>query len=440
MIIKTLAELREADGRTLAFNPMGLGPKMRAEDSAAYQQTEIAQLDLAPNVAEGTRQSFEHLRTVFAYGVLCYEIFTLVEDHALLVIEQALRDRFIEFHQGTVTFVEKNGTEHLEPATRYQQVNAIMRAKGKWRLRLPNGQPMDFKGGMLAGLWDWARNVGLLRGQHNRGIEKALSHLRDFVAHPNGYHLDGPDSATRTLSDLAEIINQLWGVPTPGGRLYPAPLHREVIVLMWNASCTEQRVMSAEALLDTGGFPDEPWTCVVLRAFFRPLELLTDPGLHYYDSWFEVTRYPADLLWGPGTIADAAAWYAEHQPAADECDYLDRIFLIRHDGPDLYLPMRPSVSAALPEEERGGVWHAVKADYPGDAYFHVRTLVEGSGCAENEPCRQCAAESLACGPHADVLADIGYQPESSAGLPAEVTTPRSNPRSHETNSSTPGTA
>lgn len=36
--------------------------------------------------------SFDRLRTTFAYGVLYYDIFTLVNDHALLVLEQAPRD------------------------------------------------------------------------------------------------------------------------------------------------------------------------------------------------------------------------------------------------------------------------------------------------------------------------------------------------------------
>jgi hypothetical protein len=31
---------------------------------------------------------------VLGHGVLCYEMFTLVNDLALLVFEQALRDRF----------------------------------------------------------------------------------------------------------------------------------------------------------------------------------------------------------------------------------------------------------------------------------------------------------------------------------------------------------
>ena len=88
-----------------------------------------------------------HLRTVYAYGVLCYEVYTLVHDHALLVIEQALRDRFVEFHQGTVTFVDDSEVEHRVAVSRYEQVQEFLRSRrpgprrsrgrNSWRLRLP---------------------------------------------------------------------------------------------------------------------------------------------------------------------------------------------------------------------------------------------------------------------------------------------------------------
>jgi hypothetical protein len=191
VIIKTLDELRQTDDRTLRFTPMGLGlgVKMRPEDAAEYQQQVVAEFDLAPSVAEGTRQNFEHLRTVYAYGVLCYEVYTLVNDHALLVIEQALRDRFVEFHQDTVTFVDGAGTDHPVTVTRYEQVKEFLddrhsRPRRGWRLRLPDGQAIQFTGGMLNDLRRWARKVGLLRGQRTRGIERALTDLRNSVAHP----------------------------------------------------------------------------------------------------------------------------------------------------------------------------------------------------------------------------------------------------------------
>jgi len=95
--------------------------------------------------------------------------------------------------------------------------------------------------GMLFDLREWARKAGLLRGQRYRGIERAISNLRDCVAHPASYHLTTPFDAATTIGDLAEIINHLWGSETPGGQLYSAPVRRTIIVLMWNAESGEVR-------------------------------------------------------------------------------------------------------------------------------------------------------------------------------------------------------
>lgn len=220
--IKTLVQLQEPDSRTLAFTPQGLGVgvQMRAEDSARYQQECVAGLELAAAVADGTRQNFDHLRAAFAQGVLCYDIYTLVADHALLVIEQALRDRFLEWHQGTITFVDPAGVDRPKSVTDYEDVmkaigKARTRVDGKykaWKLRVGPTKTISFTG-MLTDLYAWARGVGLLRGHRNRGKEKALTRLRNLVAHPNGYHLHGPVETVRTLSDVAEIINRLWVCP-----------------------------------------------------------------------------------------------------------------------------------------------------------------------------------------------------------------------------------
>lgn len=102
MEIRPLAELRAADDLSLAFNPYGLGGRLEPEDAAEFQH-QIADCDLAAGVAAGTRDSFERLRTVFPYGVLCYDVYTLVGDQALLIYEQALRDRFMEWCAGTIT-------------------------------------------------------------------------------------------------------------------------------------------------------------------------------------------------------------------------------------------------------------------------------------------------------------------------------------------------
>ena len=428
MIIKTLDELRQVDVRTLRFTPMGLGLglQMRPEGAAEFQQQVVAQFEIAPQVAEGTRNSFEALRAAFAYGVFCYEIFTLVNDRALLVFEQALRDRFVEHHQGTVTFVDpRDSSQHPVGAVTYQQMHDVLRGNRRWRLLLDDGQTMAFNG-MLGDLRTWARRLGLLRGQRNRVIEQAIADLRNFAAHPD-YHLTDPVDAARTLSDLAEIINHLWGVPTPGGRLYPAPIRREVVAVAWNVAGTELRMALADGPPDAVD-PEEPWRCAVVRAVFRPEQHISDPGLREFDARYEVTQYPADLLWGPGSITDAAAWYAEHQPQPDECDYLDRTFVVRVDGTDLYLPMRPTVAAALPAADRSGQWYAIRADHPNDAFHHVRNLHAQVGCARNGPCRNCRAETLSVGRYQQVVAAVVDPTAPVPPLPADAATPWAHPR------------
>jgi hypothetical protein len=343
VIIKSLPELQEADERSLSFNPIGLGGRMRPQDSAEFQQQVVARHELAPAVADGTRQSFEQFRTIYAYGVLCYDIFTVIHDHALLVFEQALRDRFIDFHRGKVIFVEpRTGRKEELAANRYEQVYKFVSRHRKWKLRIGDGpETMEFNG-MLAGLREWARKMKLLRGQRNRGIERAISNLRNLVAHPTSYHLTTPVDVATTIGDLAEIINQLWGSATPGGRLYPAPVRRTIIALMWNAESGEVRSAVIEQAPngtehEPGSGDDEPddWTYVMVRGVPHDWDLL------HFDAKYETPRNPSEWLWGPGNARDAIAWLAQQQPADDEVDILDRIFLLRYHEDLLYLPLQP---------------------------------------------------------------------------------------------------
>ncbi|MGQ4436648.1 MULTISPECIES: hypothetical protein [unclassified Streptomyces] len=122
MEIRSLEELRAADDLSLAFNPYGLGGRMKPEDAAEFQQRQIADCDLAAGVAAGTRDSFERLRTVFAYGVLCYDAYTIVGDQALLIYEQALRDRFLEWCAGTITFRGPQAPDVSYTVTSYDDV------------------------------------------------------------------------------------------------------------------------------------------------------------------------------------------------------------------------------------------------------------------------------------------------------------------------------
>lgn len=215
MEIRTLEDLRVADDLSLAFNPYGLGGRMKPEDAAEFQQRQIADCDLAKSVAAGTRDSFERLRTVFAYGVLCYDVYTMVGDQALLIYEQALRDRFMEWCAGTITFRVTQAPDVSYTVTSYDDVKKCADRMARQRAKLVVAtHAIDFNG-MLHGLRLWARAAGLLRGRRSRAVEDALAKLRNYVAHPSGHHVDTPVGAARTVRDLAELINQLWGQATP---------------------------------------------------------------------------------------------------------------------------------------------------------------------------------------------------------------------------------
>jgi hypothetical protein len=78
-------------------------------------------------------------------------------------------------------------------------------------------------------------------------------------------------------------------------------------------------------------------------------------------------------------------------------EYLDRLFLVRVDGGKTYLSQRPEVFLSLPRGQRHGVWHLIRADFPLDAWHHVRHLPMGTCRSLDEPFRACAVEDVAKG-------------------------------------------
>jgi hypothetical protein len=240
MDIRTFTELTTPDERTLRFTPWGLatGGKLSPEDAAKFQQRSIAAANLVPAVPEGTRSSFERLRTLHAYGVLCYDLFTVVADQTWVVLEQALRERFIEFYGGVIPLVGKNGAESTFSASNFEAISEAFRRGGShagWQLRLrTQGTSMQLPR-TLDPLLRWARREQLLHGQRNRRVEEdVFPKIRNRFAHGGGFRIGMPNESARGIHDLAEIINRLWGAVTPGGRLYPAPLQRDVLVIRWS--------------------------------------------------------------------------------------------------------------------------------------------------------------------------------------------------------------
>lgn len=422
MEIKSLDELREADERTLSFSPLGHGGKMDPQDAARFQQQAVSHPELAPDVPQRVRDCFDRLRMTHSYGVLRYDFFTIAHDQAQLALEFALRERFVEFHGGTAEFRDAAGNPHHVATTPFRELQKEVRRheEDEWRLVVSRtGGAIRFDG-MLDSLLRWAREEELLRGQRNRALDRPLRDMRDYVAHGAGDHLLMPGDSAQAISDAAEIINQLWGVPTPGGRLYPAPIHREVHLIGWSA---RGNVMAGQIGLPRDGQPLEPqtaagqiqsampgedladdWTWVLVRAVPH------DEGLMRFDSLFEMTAYPCELLWGPGSIRDAVAWAVKELPPGDTVDVLDRLFLVQYDQNRLYLPRRPEVALGLPDSERAGTWSLIRADGPVEAFIHARNVViGGSGCSRRGSCAQCPAKTVRRGNWKEVTAALAAE-------------------------------
>jgi hypothetical protein len=80
-----------------------------AEGVVEYRQRLVADFQLIDDIPESTRTSYDRVRTIYSYGVFCYDLYTVADDQARLVLEQALRERFLPLYGGTVTFVDDEG-------------------------------------------------------------------------------------------------------------------------------------------------------------------------------------------------------------------------------------------------------------------------------------------------------------------------------------------
>lgn len=389
MNILRLTDLQASDERVRRFTSLGLsmGGLLTAEAAAEHQQRTIASAELVGAVPGGTRASFERLRILHSYGILCYDAFTTVVDLAPIVADLALRERFLAFYGNDVPVVERNGNEWLLTVTSVGHLVETLREEG---LRLRDWPPNERFVGGFGQLLRWARGHDLLSGQRARHTERLLQWWRNRLAHPDAHHLVMPVDSARDIHDLAEIINRLWGSRTPGGRLYPAPIRREILALAIEPEGGAS-VGLASALQNDSSLAHA--TVLLVRG------VRDDEGLLEFDAQYEHTQFPVELLWGPGTHQGALDWLAQEDPQPDTVDYLDRWFVIRRDAARHEAPRHPAVAVGLPESQRGGQWRLVRADFPSDAFIHVRF--------EHDPfmgpCPSCATEGIAEGTLADLL-------------------------------------
>jgi hypothetical protein len=393
----TFEQLIKPDQRSASFGPL-VPPEQRLQ----MAQESLSHFDLVDSAGAQTSQSFERLRTLFTYGLLCYELFTVVDDLSFLLLEQALGERFVEYYGGRVPMIHKDGPTDEIAVHSFQEVydalNAGASHRKGWKLRVGTGTEMNFRGS-LDELLTWARKVGLLKGQRSRIMERLFVKMRHRVAHPRGYHLLMPNQAALAISDVSAFINQLWGAPRPGNRLYDGPVERLPIAIGWlDGSLTWTAAETLASHPDTRDF-----TFIIVQGCGR------DDGPYWgvssFDAQVEATSFPADLLWGPCSWSDAIAWVEDQQPEPDQVEYLDRLFMVRVRGNQADMPRRPEVAAGL-DDDPNSKWYLVRADFPVDAFVHVRNIAWSAGdapCADLGECSVCAAATLASGELAAVV-------------------------------------
>jgi hypothetical protein len=365
-----LAELQRPDELTQRFTPYGLGisVQLSPEGAARFQTAVIAQAVLADDVPQDVRDNFERARKLHRYGVLEYEFFTVASDYALLVLEGALRVRFVSHYRGDIP-VLRRGLEEKLIARSFDDVrkgarNAQLRSADRTVQPVPLG---------TGALLDWARRERLLTGTRTRAVDRALADLRNHAAHPVTYTLTGPPTSAGTIRDVAEVVNKLWGHDTAGGRLFPAPLLREPRVAALapgRAAATEMRLDQVAAVSDEM----RGWEYVVVLAVEgQDLTEIGPDGLGFaHRPGFQTTSFPCEELWR-GTWHDlvAAIEAGEFSSRGDTVEHLDRLFFIRTSNDDVDYARSAHDLLTLSEAPPGD-WYAVCADSPWDAWLHLR--------------------------------------------------------------------
>jgi len=385
----TLHELQTPDEATLAFNSFGLGGRLEPEDAAEFQAATIARAVLADNVPEDVRNNFERARKLHLYGVLEYEFFTAAGDYALLVLEGALRARFLAFYADGIPLV-RGDADGLLCAKTFEDVLAARRA----RLRGTDGATHRLPLSADA-LLSWARREQLLAGTRAKIIEGILSERRNHAAHPVGHTINMPVDSARTLGDVAETINKLWGHDTPGGRRFPAPVARQLRV----AAVAPDGDGGCEMRLEQVPEVDEHERAYNYAVFLAVEDdRLIAPGRggigFTHRPGFQTTRFPCEMIWHGGwKELTQAIEQGTFSGLDDTTDHLDRLFLIRVGQGQIDLARSPADLLAVEEQPRGQ-WYAVTADAPLDAWVHVRDH-EPDVAGSREFCPECCVQITA---------------------------------------------
>jgi hypothetical protein len=384
--LSQLKRMQQPDPLSLLFSPIGFGGEMTPEDAAAHQASTIAGAVLADTVPETVRENFERARKLHLYGVLEYEFFTAAPEYALLVLEAALRVRFVSYYDHEIPVFRKEVAGTL-PA---EDFDAVREAR-KTKLRRADGSKADLPT-YLKALLGWARHERLLPGRRSRIVDKALVDMRNHSAHPTGRTIDAPPDSSGMLRTVAEYINRLWGVQTPGGRHFPGPLARRAWVVGLAADGSASRQFAPEQVLEVPT-SERGWTFAVFLAAEEEELTLPRQGLRFACvEGFQATLYPCELLWEGGWQELVSRVEAgEFLSRADAVEHLDRLFLIRAQEGEVDLARSPEDLLATSEPPEGR-WYSVIADNPHEALAHVRDhepLLDQDPMASAEGCAEC---------------------------------------------------
>lgn len=392
-----LLDLQTPDEMALVFNPMGFGGRMEPEDAARFQIRAIAEAILIEAIPLDIKQNFERARQLHMYGVLQYEFFTVASDYSLLVLESALRVRFLSYYENGIPVIRKGQEETLHAAS----FDDVRRAPRSLRLRgreeihpIPVG---------ARALLDWARQERLLPGSETRRVDHALGELRNYAAHPEGRTVLAPPDSSRMIRDVAEVINTLWGHRAPGGRIFPAPITRMPRIASIATNGMGASEMSLLHIPDLDSQERQSEFAVFLAAEAEKLtERRGDRWAFTYRQGMQRTVYPCEQLWTGSYRELVAALEADaFADCADTVEHLDRLFWIRIEGEQIDEPRSHADLLAL-DEPLQGPWHAVVADSPYQAFLHVKDHTRTTPVTEElGSCTECFARARGVFPDFD---------------------------------------
>lgn len=202
MEIRRLTDLMAADELTLRFTPLGFGldRKLTPESAAEVHQQTIASADLVDAVPGDVRAAFEDLRNCHVYGVLYYGFFTISANQSYVVLEQALRTRFVQFYDGALPVEDAFGHRVEIRVRNFDDVNEGFRPGAvhakDWKLRNEATGQLHRVPLTLGPLLEWARRERLLDGQRAKSHENRQSQFRNWFVHGNQPQRGMPNDLT----------------------------------------------------------------------------------------------------------------------------------------------------------------------------------------------------------------------------------------------------